>query len=504
MTYSPPKPSIYPQYCFGAAPTYNVSSFLKITDISILQLYRNIPGKPPSLAYAHRLMLTVHPGVHFYGNLPVRWVRIVGVIVGVDDFPERRVYTVDDSSGLNMQCVLPLEARQESSSKDLAPGPLIPSEYSELTVGHVVDLRGPILPYRGQKAIKIRRMKRVPTTQHELLLWERRLKFKTEVLNVPWALSDEEIRGYRRKAEQADSKDLNLAATKRKRGAQREGGQAVNGAEDDFKIRKRVANPASASTHNGAKAHLPGRCTNGANVPPPDKPALVSQREASSRPYGDKPDPYSIKGKNTTRRSSSPAPKATPSQKSSIHDDPFKITKKGSRRTLKVPSQLSARPSVESRGSREDSSSCIGQSKSVPTRASGDVRVQPPSRDSPVGRAEFPNPNREKPRPAPKSKVQNAVQAGSADDPYVIKTSRSRRAFKTPTTSERSTSADPFEISRSCKGPCSDKSPNVAPVRDAKRESVSAKYLRIPLRHGGSGTRFDVDDPFKITKAAGK
>lgn len=502
MTYNPTKPSIYPPYCFDAAPTYNVSSFLKITDVSGLQLYRNVPGKPPLLVCARLLMLTLtaHPGVHFYANLPVRWVRIVGVIVGIDDFPDKRVYTVDDSSGLNMQCMLLLEARQEFTSKDLAPGPLIPPEYSEFDVGHVVDLRGPIVPFRRQKAIKIRRMKPVPTTQHELLLWERRLKFKTEVLDVQWVLSDEEIRGYRRKAEQADAKDFNLAATKRKRGVQREDRQGDKGTGDDpFKVRKRVAKPASASSHKGA--HPSGGPSNGTNVPAHDKSVRASLREGPSQPCGGKLDPYSIKTKKATRVALSAAPRTTPSRRSSIHDDSFKTTKQGSRRAFKVPIQSSVRPSGEAPLGHNNSPSCTSQSKSTPTtRASGHSRAQPPSVDhNPMGRAESPEPNLRE-----KSKAQNVVLAGTADDPYVIKARCLRRALTEHTASERSTSADPFKITRSRKGPCADKSPNADPVRAAKRGYAPVKDLRISQRHGGCGTRFDADDPFKITKAAGR
>ena len=45
MTDSSTTPPFYPSYCFDAAPTYNVSNFLRICDISTLQLYPNFSGK---------------------------------------------------------------------------------------------------------------------------------------------------------------------------------------------------------------------------------------------------------------------------------------------------------------------------------------------------------------------------------------------------------------------------------------------------------------------------
>ena len=40
-----------------------------------------------------------------YGNHPVKWVRVTGVIVAVDEYAGRNVYTVDDSSGMCIECV---------------------------------------------------------------------------------------------------------------------------------------------------------------------------------------------------------------------------------------------------------------------------------------------------------------------------------------------------------------------------------------------------------------
>ena len=44
--------------------------------------------------------------------------------MAIDDFPEKRVYTLDDSSGLNIYCTLNLEPRQEAPRNIFAPGPL--------------------------------------------------------------------------------------------------------------------------------------------------------------------------------------------------------------------------------------------------------------------------------------------------------------------------------------------------------------------------------------------
>lgn len=448
--------------------------------------------------------VAAHSGVHFYGNLPVRWVRIVGVIVGIDDFQEKRVYTVDDSSGLNIQCVLPLEAHQEFTSKDLAPGPPIPAEYSEYDVGHVVDLRGPVVPYRCQKAIKIRRMKRVATTQHELLLWERRLKFKTEVLDVPWVLSDEEIRVYRRKAEEADAKDLSLATTKRKRRAQQEDEAGAKGTDDDpFNIRKRVSKRSGVHTHNGG--HGSGEPSSGNKATTHSKPFPTSGPKEAPRACGDEPDPYSIKTGKATKPASSVPPRAAPSRRSSILDDPFKITKKGSTRALKLPVKSSMRPCVDPPPEKEHSLSGMSQAESVQAGVSSDSQKQrhPEGYDSMDG-SECTNPRQDgNSIPARNPNTQRGPLASTADDPYVIKARSSRRTLITPTVAKRSASTDPFKITRSRKGPCSEKSPNAEPLSfDKEKHASTKKDLKSSYRQRGSGTRFDSEDPFKITRQA--
>jgi hypothetical protein len=46
------KPTIYPSYCFDAAPTYKKSALIRAIDLSALKLYMNVPGEtaPPALS----------------------------------------------------------------------------------------------------------------------------------------------------------------------------------------------------------------------------------------------------------------------------------------------------------------------------------------------------------------------------------------------------------------------------------------------------------------------
>ncbi|CAI4219979.1 unnamed protein product [Parascedosporium putredinis] len=191
-------PSIYPQYCFKEAPTHEAWCFLRVADIPHLRHY------------------PAFPDLHFYKNLPIKFVRVVGVIVAIDDYAERRVYTVDDSSGVNIECVLMLKTGKRAAKKDssiLGPRPPIPSEFSHLAVGCVVDVKGTITHYHRSRGLKIARAHLLPSTESELLLWEKRRAFRVTVLDRPWVLSEPEILRCRQEAERADAE---LAASKRK------------------------------------------------------------------------------------------------------------------------------------------------------------------------------------------------------------------------------------------------------------------------------------------------
>ncbi|RDA93880.1 hypothetical protein CP533_4515 [Ophiocordyceps camponoti-saundersi (nom. inval.)] len=189
-------PALYPRYCFHLSPTFNSWCLLHAREIHSLEQHDGFQGQFRS---RHRCSsLTRGPfslalpaeNFFFHGNLPIRWVRVVGVVVAVDDFASRRVYTVDDSSGA---CIEALPGGQEQDD--------------DIDVGSVVDVKGGLSLFRDEKQIKIERIKRLRTTADELVLWERRAKFRRDVLDRPWVLERVEIRRCRREAERSEKTD---------------------------------------------------------------------------------------------------------------------------------------------------------------------------------------------------------------------------------------------------------------------------------------------------------
>ncbi|RDA88085.1 hypothetical protein CP532_5291 [Ophiocordyceps camponoti-leonardi (nom. inval.)] len=174
-------PALYPRYCFHLSPTFNSWCLLHAREIHGLEQ---------------------HDGFQ------------VGVVVAVDDFASRRVYTVDDSSGA---CI---EALPSEHGRD-----------DNIDVGSVVDVKGCLSLFRDEKQIKIERIKRLRTTADELVLWEKRAKFRHEVLDRPWVLDRAEIRRCRKEAERSEKTvkrkerrrpDAGVTTTKKGSGRQQE------------------------------------------------------------------------------------------------------------------------------------------------------------------------------------------------------------------------------------------------------------------------------------------
>lgn len=171
-----------------------------------------------------QLKLTVFIGENFffYRNLPIKWVRVVGIVVAIEQFFNRRLYTIDDSSGRNIIAVTtppaPAKSKNESTvgeqrtDKDADAQEADP--YADIDVGMVVDVKGSVSSFRNEHQINIERMTVVRSTAQEVVLWEKRAKFRREVLDVPWVLRDKDVRRCRRDAERSEAEAEKRKATK--------------------------------------------------------------------------------------------------------------------------------------------------------------------------------------------------------------------------------------------------------------------------------------------------
>ncbi|KAF7552810.1 hypothetical protein G7046_g7292 [Stylonectria norvegica] len=192
-------PQIYPRYCFHLSPTVNTWCFLWAAEIHDLERHAGFEGE----------------NFYFYKSLPIKWVRIVGAVVAIDEYAGRRIYTVDDSSGACIECMVtisPAPKKEDTTAeggklrqKDaiLNPPPM-PAVYADIDVGSIVDVKGGLSIFRDEKQINMEKMTALRSTAQEVTLWEKRARFRTDVLEKPWVLRSRDIRRCRKEAERSE------------------------------------------------------------------------------------------------------------------------------------------------------------------------------------------------------------------------------------------------------------------------------------------------------------
>lgn len=177
--------------------------------------------------------ITAGEGLYFHRNLPIKWIRIVGVVVAIDEFGTFRAFTIDDSTGACIEAVISLTAPAPASDASAATAaPLGPfgqpvTPYDHIDVGSVVDVKGALTTFRDAKQLKVEKMTALRGTAEEMRLWAKRSAFWSDVLETPWVLPDKTVRKCRKEAERSEAeterrRERLKAATVRKTGKARE------------------------------------------------------------------------------------------------------------------------------------------------------------------------------------------------------------------------------------------------------------------------------------------
>lgn len=171
-------------------------------------------------------MLTFCPGqnIHFHLNHPIRFVRIVGVVIAIDDINLKySALTLDDGSGATIELKIVRTIQGESSSKVPASNTTISNvnvisrfgvfeimvDNQILDIGTVLKAKGTISEFRGVKQMELKRIQIVSSTDEEAQAWAETAAFKTRTLSIPWRVTSaqhSEIKS-RIKAEKKRAKD---------------------------------------------------------------------------------------------------------------------------------------------------------------------------------------------------------------------------------------------------------------------------------------------------------
>lgn len=155
-------------------------------------------------------MFCIATGQHLYFHLnhPIRFVRLVGVVVAIEDINVKyTVLTIDDGSGATIDLTIarltpdvynPVESPSNTVISNVnvvnEPGvfKVVIDDHHSIEIGTVVKAKGTISEFRGRKQIDLKRAWVVATTNEEVLAWAETAQYKEKVLSKPWRLSSAE------------------------------------------------------------------------------------------------------------------------------------------------------------------------------------------------------------------------------------------------------------------------------------------------------------------------
>ncbi|PWW72026.1 hypothetical protein C7212DRAFT_233400 [Tuber magnatum] len=197
MTTTPPSESLsfYPRSLFTHSLTFNEWARLTAKDIHEgLRRRRGFEGQD----------------IWFYSNHPIRWVRVVGIVVAYDDTEKMVNITVDDGSGYLMDLVAwkgkpPTGKKLKFSFDDL----------KNVSLHSIIKAKGSLGEFRGNKQLLLRRITVLRDTNEEVNAWTETTKFKKNVLSKPWYLTEEFISEERRRLREAEEEEEKKREKKR-------------------------------------------------------------------------------------------------------------------------------------------------------------------------------------------------------------------------------------------------------------------------------------------------
>ncbi|KAK3995909.1 hypothetical protein QBC44DRAFT_233286 [Cladorrhinum sp. PSN332] len=191
------EPEIYPQYCFHLSPTLDHWCHFRAADLVRLKSHPGFQGQD----------------IYFHQNHPIKWVRVCGLVIAIHQFDGRRIYTIDDSSGATIDCVLNIPrsfggegptvgtAEWNYKVKEDTTGRKFASVDGPIDIGHVLDIKGNVDEFRDEKQVVPAKIKHLRNTQQEAQFWEKTAQLRRDVLNKPWVLDPKVVRALRREAE---------------------------------------------------------------------------------------------------------------------------------------------------------------------------------------------------------------------------------------------------------------------------------------------------------------
>ncbi|KAI9697143.1 MAG: hypothetical protein M1820_007878 [Bogoriella megaspora] len=236
------KAYIYPAWCFSASPTYNTWVKFTAADVHRLQKAKGgFEGIESTLATCVSIAAAKNykgQKLYFWINHPIRFVRLVGPIIAIDDVnPRYTIITIDDGSGATISLkIIRRSVEDEDNPVDCPNNTEVPNmnivanvgtfelvlDGTLLDIGTVVKAKGRLEEFRGVKQLELKRLSIVESTDEEAQAWAELAKFRKAVLSKPWHLSKTEIEELKEESAEARRKKEAAVREKREQHAQKE------------------------------------------------------------------------------------------------------------------------------------------------------------------------------------------------------------------------------------------------------------------------------------------
>jgi len=188
--------------------------------------------------------LLVGQHIYFHLNHPIRFVRLVGVVVAIDDINVKyTTLTLDDGSGANIEVKIvrltpEVYNQVESPSNTMIDNVNVASQpgvfevtvdHQQVEIGTVIKAKATLSEFRGAKQLELKRIWIVSTTNEEVQAWAETAAFKQTTLSRPWQISSAEhkritgeIKSERKKIRDYERRKADHEAKKKEQSKARE------------------------------------------------------------------------------------------------------------------------------------------------------------------------------------------------------------------------------------------------------------------------------------------
>lgn len=182
---------IYPKRYFDAAPTWFHWNKLTAAAIHALRHERGFEGQ----------------NIYFHLNHPIRFVRLVGIVVDIELKANKYLLlTIDDSSGACIEVKTEIRTVREDDHAEYPSNTVVdnidcvvhwgvPSLFinkAATYIGTVVRLKGTLDSFRNVRQIKLERAWVVKDTNEEAKAWAETAQWHRDIMSKPWVLSERE------------------------------------------------------------------------------------------------------------------------------------------------------------------------------------------------------------------------------------------------------------------------------------------------------------------------